>query len=385
MAVDLLLKAVRERQTKNPWNRGIVTADRYVQTIQECFGSDLCKRFAATKGGDFESVMKKAAQTLTFNNPEMIVKDIYGSTFDWKDKDGDRLELPKNTLMVFKHVLTTPRKDRDGDVLRTEGAQPDPKMLLLWQHVHTLPIGKMLTVLEHNAKALTAASAIVDINELAHDAAVMVDNDMGRFSHGFRALEFDRIRTKGVKEEDWPFDVKSFEIMEESLVSVPSNADAETLGILLDLVEGGKLTSPTMKEAGKNIRSKYHPVQVNIPLDTSKKNAEGTDDEPAETKGTKCGPGSGCGCQACTSEETDDDESGDEGKSKESKVKEPEPKTVEVVVEKLRDATTQEAMAIFLAGATAGERQQMKSLLHSMEQVEENNARIKQIRAIMKQ
>lgn len=317
---DLLLKAIRERQTKNPWNRGIVTADRYVQTIQECFGSDMCKRLAAGKV-DFAAVMTKAAGTLTFNNPEMIVKDIY-SSYDHKDRDGDSIALPKNTLMVFKHILTTPRRDRDGDILRTDGAQPDPKMLLLWQHVHTLPIGKMLAVADHSEKVLEVISAIIDINPLAHDAAVMVENDMGRFSHGFRALAFDRIQTKGAKEEDWPFDVKSFEIMEESLVSVPSNADAETLEVLLDLVEGGKLTSPILKNAGKSIRENYRPVQISGGIDLkSKKDPD--DDKPAGTKCSGGPPGTRCGCggQSSASEETDGDEPDDEGAAKKSEVK----------------------------------------------------------------
>jgi hypothetical protein len=140
-------------------------------------------------------------------------------------------------------------------------------MLLLWQHVHTLPIGKVLSIAEHTKDSLKLVSAIVDMNELSHDAAVMIDNQMGRFSHGFRALEYEEIKENDDDEYPSGFDVKKFEIMEASLVSVPSNVDAETEEVLLSLVEGGKLTSGVMKEVGKTIRSKQNTVTVPVKLE----------------------------------------------------------------------------------------------------------------------
>jgi len=171
--------------------------------------------------------------------------------------------------MAFRHVLTTSRKDRDGDVMHSDGAELDPKMLLLWQHVPTMPIGKMLASVEQNKNRVVVVSAIVDINDLCHDAAVMVDNGMGRFSHGFRALDFSEIkagREGDGKQEPGGFDVKKFEIMEESLVSVPANVDADTEEVLLSLVEGGKLTSGVMKEQARFIREK-RPTTVPVKLD----------------------------------------------------------------------------------------------------------------------
>ena len=218
-----LVLAIRERSEKlTEFNGGILLADRYVKTISECVGSDLCYRLAAKGNTSFADIIKRASNTLTYNNPDMVVEDVYGENkYEWRDSDGDLVELPKHTLMVFRHVLTTPRKDRDGDTMRTKGGRPDPKMSMLWQHVHTLPIGKMLAVHEHNERRLVLVSAIVDINDLAHDSAKMIEAGMGRFSHGFKALEFEKNKEGG------GFDIKLFEIMEESLVSVPSNTDAE--------------------------------------------------------------------------------------------------------------------------------------------------------------
>lgn len=261
-----LVDFIKSRQSENEFNYGILTADRYVKTISECIGSDACYKFMAKGNVSFADILEKSAKSLTYNNPEMIVKDVYND-LNSISIQGIELELPKNTLMVFRHILTTPRKDRDGDVLRTQGAKPDPKMLLLWQHVHTLPIGKMLAVAEHNNKTLEVISAIVDMNELSHDSAVMVDNGMGRFSHGFKAIEFTSMKEEqGKVTKPGGFDVKVFEILEESLVSVPSNVDAETQEVIVSLVEGGKMTSGVMKNIGRELRSKM-PKTVNVPID----------------------------------------------------------------------------------------------------------------------
>jgi hypothetical protein len=306
---DQLLKAIRERQQKNTeFNGGILTADRYVTTIRDCIGSDACNKFAGcSRSTSFEDLVRKAAKTLTYNNPDMVVDDLYSRPDEWKGfklQDGTTLELPEKTLMVFKHTLTTPRKDRDGDIMRTQGAKPDPKMLLLWQHVHTLPIGKLITVVDHNSKRLTVISAIVDMNELCHDSAVMIDSKMGRFSHGFRAMEFSQIKDVEDGDGEGGFDIKLFEIMEESLVSVPSNTDAEVEDVLLSLTEGGKLKSSLMKSVGKSIREKK-PKSVSVGTDVGalkialdiKVNGQSIEsgDRGKSTK-TKCAGDQACGC-----------------------------------------------------------------------------------------
>lgn len=299
---DLLLDAIAGRQQKRTeFGYGILTADRHVRNMQECVGLDLCYRYGTVRGKNisFDDVLRKAARTLTYSNQDMLVLRKAAPDF----------ELPKNTLMAFRHVLTTPRKDRDGDVLRTEGAEVDPRMLLLWQHVHTLPIGKMVAVAEHNKNKLVLVSAIVDLNELAHDAAVMVDNDMARFSHGFRALEFDELKEdEGEITGPGGFDVKRFEIMEESIVSVPSNLDAEVEERMLDLVEGGKLTSDLMKETGRTIRDR-RAVRVQSGIDLK----EGTEDEDVRgDRGGEAGEeerGQDTGCR-CASEKADEETTG---------------------------------------------------------------------------
>ena len=307
MATDLLTLINLRQKQEAEFNYGIQTADRYANNLVTCVGSDLCYRYGSTKSVSFNDALKRASRTLTYANPDMMLNDIYS------DKMPDGIEIPKHALMVFKHVLTTPRKDRDGDILRTKGARPDPSMLLLWQHVHTLPIGKALGVASHDENELVMYSAVVDVNELAQDAAVMIANKMGRFSHGFKALEFSAIKegkaTPGNPTGGKGFDVTRFEIMEESLVSVPANIDAETLEVYLDLIEGDKLTSSIMKSYGKSLRSTRSARFPGMTL--GEKHAEGDKSD--------CGCGApkdkpcGCGGKKPASEKTDD--APDEGKS----------------------------------------------------------------------
>ena len=261
---DMMLASIKSRQQKRTeFGWGIMTADKYVATLRDHVGLDVCYHYASKGQTSFTDALEKASRTLVYTNQDCVVEEVKDST--GLKKLRAQFDLPKNTLMAFQHVLTTPRKDRDGDILRSEGAQLDPRMLLLWQHVPTLPIGKMVGPVDQTKDHLKVVSAIVDMNELSHDAAVMVDNDMGRFSHGFRAIEFNEI--KGA-DKDTPagFDVKQFEIMEESLVSVPSNVDAGVEEVLLSLVEGGKLTSPLMKHYGKSIRE-HRPTTVPVGID----------------------------------------------------------------------------------------------------------------------
>lgn len=257
-----LLDLVRDRTEKQTeFNYGILTADRYVKRFLDEIGIQACYRHMCRTAGvwaSFDDVMQKAAGTLSYINADMEVK---------AKGDGElpsSIERPKNTLMVFRHVLTTSTKDRDGDILRTKGAIPDPRMLMLWNHVHTLPIGKMLAVANHTKDELQLYSCIVDMNELCHDSAVMVDSGMARFSHGFRALDF--LEIKEGRDSAGGFDVREFEILEESLVSVPANPDAEVEEVLLSLVEGGKLTSPLMKDYGRAVRE-HRPISIPVQLD----------------------------------------------------------------------------------------------------------------------
>jgi len=249
-----LLQAVKGRNGRGlRLGQGIWTADKYAGSLLECVGPGLCNSALAGSLKNFSAVMKHAESTLTYAGPLLeIEKDSFGnvklatSTASIKNVLKD-VELPKHSMLAFTHVLTTPREDRDGDVLETEGAVVDEKMPLLWQHVHTLPIGRMLKVVEHTAQRLKLASVLLDLNQLTSDAAKLFEAGALRFSHGFRALDFSERNKEAAGALG--FRVKAFEIMEESGVSVPSNIEAE-----VELLSRGKLKSEVFKMHAKSMQ-----------------------------------------------------------------------------------------------------------------------------------
>jgi len=81
--------------------------------------------------------------------------------------------------------------------------------------------------------------------------------------------------------------------MEESLVSVPSNTDAAAEEVVLSLVEGGKLTSPLMKQYGVSIRE-HRPKSAQVGIDlkltvNGKEIQDGIHERSGETEGGKAG------------------------------------------------------------------------------------------------
>ncbi len=131
-------------------------------------------------------------------------------------------------IMQFDCVISTSRVDRDGDTLITSGAEPDPKMPLLWQHNAQTPVGKLLTITSHTKDELCGRFAIAD-TEFGRAAAKLIDFGALRISHGFQPIEYEP-KTNG----GWL--IKRFTIMEASLVSVPSNVDAEITSVM-DLMD----------------------------------------------------------------------------------------------------------------------------------------------------
>lgn len=252
-----LIEAIKGRK-RQPWG-GMRTADEYVRTLADTVDASLfCE---STGDGSLSALMRKQAGVLTHTDDKTM-------TFETKLANDiqlpDGAELPPNTLMLFRHVITSNRKDRDGDVLRPDGAEIDPKLLLLWQHVPTLPIGKLVAVDARNSSVIKFISAIVDMNALCHDAAVMIENKMGRFSHGFTAFEFDELKEPEVQPGGQSgFDVKKWAMLEESLVSIPSNVDAEQEDVLLSLVGSKQIKSEIVTRFAKRIQE-MRPKQFSV-------------------------------------------------------------------------------------------------------------------------
>lgn len=262
------LQAIARRRSQNTsppkggFGYGVGTADLYLRQVL-----DTVDELPPALRID-DQAMKRAAGTLTLCQPddqlerfatlgqEPAASSKLANSLEPADILPKGVEAPANTLMVLQHVVTTPREDRDTDVLLTEGAELDPQAPLLWQHIHTFPMGKVITKLKQDKTVLRVATALLDVNELTSDAAKLIAGGVLRISHGFRVLNYEERKDED-GEPVYGFLIKRFEIMEVSLVSVPSNVEAE-----IELYAAGKLASPTFKSHAKRLfdaRTKQAP------------------------------------------------------------------------------------------------------------------------------
>jgi len=250
------VELIKSRQGKSEkFGYGITTAEPYVRALLQMEESG-CK---IGRTCSVESLLKEAQSRLCCSTPYMTLesfstaKDISLGRLDGVGVSG--LEPPPKTLMLLRHVVTTDKQDREGDVLETSGFELDPAAPLLWQHQPFLPIGKVLREVEHTAHKLTVISALLDMNELTHDAAVLFEADALRFSHGFRVLDYDAMMDeKGA--ETGGFRIKKSEGLEVSGVSVPSNTDA-----VVELWSRGKFESDVVRSYAKSFADK-RPLTV---------------------------------------------------------------------------------------------------------------------------
>jgi HK97 family phage major capsid protein/HK97 family phage prohead protease len=142
-----------------------------------------------------------------------------------KTAGNDGASLGDGIAAEFTAVVTTAKEDRDHDILEPAGAVLDSQMPLLWQHDPAQPIGKYVGTVQHDAESVVAKYQVAD-TPLGRDAAALLKLGVLRISHGFRPLEYEP--RKGGS-GGGGFHIKRFEMVETSLVSIPSNTDAQVL------------------------------------------------------------------------------------------------------------------------------------------------------------
>lgn len=207
---------------------GILTADRYFRSIEGCFNGGFCptKLFDSADPEQWAKALDLASESLVYSDDEMLVKDVATAG----------MALTPGAIMDFDAVITTTRKDRDGDILETSGAELDPHAPLLWQHIPLQPIGKVVSKTVHTKSRMEGRFAIAD-TELGRDAAVLVEMKALRISHGFEPDEYEPLEGK-----EGRFRILKLKILEISLVSIPSNVDA-----VITAFSRNKLHTPLVK------------------------------------------------------------------------------------------------------------------------------------------
>ena len=132
---------------------------------------------------------------------------------------------------VFRGMATTPSTDRDGDVIDPLGCEFRNPSALLWMHDHTLPVGSVKFG-RPTKEGVPFEATIPQIDNPAGLKArvdeawsSVVSGLISAVSIGFRALEWS------VNEQTGGLNFLKTELVELSLVSVPSNRDATITGI----------------------------------------------------------------------------------------------------------------------------------------------------------
>lgn len=123
-------------------------------------------------------------------------------------------------------IASTPKQDRDNDIMDMAGAKFSLPMPLLWQHNHYEPIGEVTeaTVTE---EGIEIVATIVKIEEEGYlknrtdEAWQSIKSGLVKcLSIGFRLLEYNYL------DDSYGLHIKEWEWYELSAVTVPANPDA---------------------------------------------------------------------------------------------------------------------------------------------------------------
>lgn len=183
-------------------------------------------------GASPRKLFGEAKKRLTFTSSGMAIV-----------KADEAEEGNKNILGTLNLVISSRKRDRDGDVLEPSGAEPDPKMPLLWQHFWSEPIGALTQITKQNSARIAGEFTVAN-TALGQDAWMLCEVGALRVSHGFDPIEYEAILEKDDEGyECWTgWHVTRYAILETSLVSVPSNTDA-----VVTAMSRAKLHHPAVK------------------------------------------------------------------------------------------------------------------------------------------
>ncbi len=256
------LESLQKRKGSSKDRFRIGLASSYLAGVSDVVGTDPlgAERYLGMGGyRSFQNALKEA------ESQPVYISDLMRPTVtDEKDLSAKSQELLKKyakqagkACLKFEAIITSTRKDRDGDVLESKGATLDPAMPLLWQHNAAQPIGRHLGVVGRNDQKIKSLLAIADM-PLGHDAACLVEFDALRISHGFNPNTYEPLEDEESTKAGYPgWHVTEFEICEVSLVSIPSNTDA-----VITAFSRGKLHTALVKGWAKRLWEKKKTVST---------------------------------------------------------------------------------------------------------------------------
>jgi HK97 family phage prohead protease len=122
-------------------------------------------------------------------------------------------------IMRIEGLASTPKPDRDRDIMEPKGAVFKLPIPLIWQHDHGSPIG-IVTSAVRKEEGIYIKAEVKQFTARLEVYAEMIRQKLVRgLSVGFRALKHAMLDNGGVHFMKW-------ELYEISTVTVPANADA---------------------------------------------------------------------------------------------------------------------------------------------------------------
>lgn len=128
-------------------------------------------------------------------------------------------------------IASTPKQDRDDDIMDMAGARFALPMPLLWQHNHNQPIGEVTnaTVTEDGIEITATIVKIEEEGALKtriDEAWQSIKSGLVKgLSIGFRLLEYNYL------EDSYGLHIKEWEWYELSAVTVPANPDGQITSV----------------------------------------------------------------------------------------------------------------------------------------------------------
>lgn len=155
--------------------------------------------------------------------------------------------------LTIEGIASTPTPDRMGDIVEPKGAKFKLPMPLLWQHMHSMPVGRVnFAKATKDGIPFKASIPFLDtpgrLKDRLDEARQSVSLGLvSAVSIGFRAVagQVEQLRSGGLLFKEW-------EWLELSLVTIPANSEAT-----IDVVRS--IDDELLAASG---RRKFYPVSL---------------------------------------------------------------------------------------------------------------------------
>lgn len=163
-------------------------------------------------------------------------------------------------------IASTPKQDRDNDIMDMDGAQFALPMPFLWQHKHNEPIGEV-TAATVTSEGIEITATIVNITDEGplknriDEAWQSIKSGLVKgLSIGFRLLEYQYL------DDSYGLHIKEWEWYELSAVTIPANPDGKISSVKNIKQAFLDAQNPSDKPSKSTPNTTTHEIVKAVPL-----------------------------------------------------------------------------------------------------------------------